>query len=316
MEGLPDEQVELVQFGDGIFQSQIAAGLLEFPDKIGGAGEEHAVAVFHQRQSDGGTEVRLAHPWRAEQQDIAALADPAVTGGDGAHMRFGNHWHGAEVETVERHAGQQTRLGQVPPGPAPVAFGQLGLDDVMTVDHVTMRTIGVSPATRHLHQETGPKKQLQPIIIDPNTKTVPDQPWRYGVEDLLQPEPARRRDTHHGFLEIGGPARGQRLETGVFRIDAPGVARVDATDDFVDEAATSRQILELRGPPQWQRVLDGTLEMVMWPLDRPILVSNPFRIAAEASSIGTTSVSKMSAKGSARRRPRGSFFCDGRVGSF
>jgi hypothetical protein len=31
---------------------------------------------------------------------------------------------------------------------------------------------------------------------------------------------------------------------------------------------------------------------------------------------GTTSLSKTSAKGSGRRRPRGDFFCDGSLGSF
>ena len=119
-----DQQVELVELRNGAFESEIAACLLEFLDQIGGAGEEHTVAIFHQRQPDGRTEMRLADPRRAEQQDIVALADPTVAGCDGAHMRLGHHGDSGEVERLEGLAGQQAGLGEMALDPAPIAFGQ------------------------------------------------------------------------------------------------------------------------------------------------------------------------------------------------
>ena len=90
--------MELIELCDGAFQNEIAARLLEFLNQIGGAGIEHAVAVLDQRQSNGGTEMAFAHAWRAKQQDIATLSDPAVTGCNGFDVCFGQHGHGREVE--------------------------------------------------------------------------------------------------------------------------------------------------------------------------------------------------------------------------
>ena len=80
---IEDQQVELVEFRDRAFELEVTARLLKFLDQIGGAAEEDAIALLDKRQPDGRPEMRLAHAWRAEQQDVAALSDPAVTSSDG-----------------------------------------------------------------------------------------------------------------------------------------------------------------------------------------------------------------------------------------
>ena len=59
-QGPEDRQVEFVEFGDSAVKREIGSGLLKFPDQIGCAGEEHAVAVLEECQPDGGAEMALA----------------------------------------------------------------------------------------------------------------------------------------------------------------------------------------------------------------------------------------------------------------
>ena len=73
--------MEAVEAGDGGLEGEFAAGDLELLDEVGGAGEQHAPAVFDQRQADGGGEMGLAAAGSAEQDEIGALVDPAVAGG-------------------------------------------------------------------------------------------------------------------------------------------------------------------------------------------------------------------------------------------
>jgi len=58
-EVIQDEQVILVELGDGGLQCELAARDLEALDEIGGAGEEHAPAVLDQAEADGGGQVIL-----------------------------------------------------------------------------------------------------------------------------------------------------------------------------------------------------------------------------------------------------------------
>ena len=123
----PTNEVELVELRDGGLKDEITARLLELLDQIGGAAEEDAVAVLDQRQPDRGSQMRLADPRRAEQQDVAALSDPAVAGGDGVDMGLGQHGDGREVEGLECLSGQQARLREMSFDAAAVAFGQFML---------------------------------------------------------------------------------------------------------------------------------------------------------------------------------------------
>ncbi len=119
-----DQKVEFVELRDGAFEDEIAPRLLQLLNQVGGPGEEHAVALLDKGKADGRAEMRLAHTWWPEQQDVAAFADPAIARGDGADMCLGEHRDGCEVEGLKCLAGQQPGLSQMSFDPATVTFGQ------------------------------------------------------------------------------------------------------------------------------------------------------------------------------------------------
>ena len=124
-EVIEDQQIEAVEPIDGRLQCQFAACHLKPLNQIGGSSEQHAAAVFHQCQADGGGQMRLAAAGSADQHQIGALVDPAVAGADRQDMRLGDHRHRVEVEAVEGFAWQQLRFGEMSRETAPVAFGDL-----------------------------------------------------------------------------------------------------------------------------------------------------------------------------------------------
>src|SRR6185312_6207155 len=64
---------------------------------------------------------------RAEQEQIGALAQPAIAGRERGHLRLGDHRHGLEVEVVEGLSGGQPRLEEVALDATAAAFGDLVL---------------------------------------------------------------------------------------------------------------------------------------------------------------------------------------------
>ena len=54
--------------------------------------------------------MRLAAAGRAEHQEIGALVEPAVAGGERHDLSLADHRHGVEVEAVEGLAGRQSGL--------------------------------------------------------------------------------------------------------------------------------------------------------------------------------------------------------------
>ena len=111
------------------FEGEFAAGELELLDEVGGAGEQDAPSVLDEGQADGGGEMALSAAGRAEEQQIGALVEPGVAGGERHDLRLGDHRHGVEVEGVERLAGRQAGFGEVALDAAAVAFGELVLGD-------------------------------------------------------------------------------------------------------------------------------------------------------------------------------------------
>ncbi len=81
-----DQQVELVQLRDGAFEEEIAPGLLQLLNQVGGSCEEYAVALLDQGLADGGAEMRLAHTGRAN--DILP-AFPDLRSGFGIRFTHG-----------------------------------------------------------------------------------------------------------------------------------------------------------------------------------------------------------------------------------
>ena len=107
-----------------------AASDLEPLHQVGGAGEQDAPALFHQRQADGGGQMGFAAARSADQEQVGALVDPAVAGADRqAHVGLGDHRHGVEVEAVEGLAGQQLGLGEMAREAPAVPFGDLVLGE-------------------------------------------------------------------------------------------------------------------------------------------------------------------------------------------
>ncbi len=80
-EVVEDQEIELVELGDGVLELKFSARDLQLLDQIRGAGEQDAPAVLDQRQTDGCGEMTFATARRAEHQHVGALGQPAVPGG-------------------------------------------------------------------------------------------------------------------------------------------------------------------------------------------------------------------------------------------
>ena len=109
-EVIEDQQIEAIEAIDGSLEVELAPRHLEFLDEIGGPSEEDTPSVLDQGQADGCRQMTLAAAGRAEQQQIGALAQPAVASGERGHLRLGDHRHGLEVEVVEGLSGWQPQL--------------------------------------------------------------------------------------------------------------------------------------------------------------------------------------------------------------
>jgi len=83
-----DEQMIFVEFGDCCFEHEIAARDLEFLYEVGGSGEQHAPALFDQGNAERRRQMRFASARRTKAQEIGALFEPAVAGGERLHLRL------------------------------------------------------------------------------------------------------------------------------------------------------------------------------------------------------------------------------------
>ena len=110
-------------------EAEFAPRDLELLDEIGGAGEEHPPAILDEGEADGRGEMALSAAGRAEQEQVGALLEPAVAGGDRHHLGLGDHRHGLEREGVEGLARQEAGLGEMALDAAAIAFGQFVLGD-------------------------------------------------------------------------------------------------------------------------------------------------------------------------------------------
>ena len=89
------------------------AGGLQALHQFSGAGEQHVVAVLDQGAAEGGGDVGFARARRTEQQQVGALVQPGIAGGQGRDARSAQHGHMGEIEAVERLVRRQARFGQV-----------------------------------------------------------------------------------------------------------------------------------------------------------------------------------------------------------
>ena len=72
-------------------------------------------------------EMAFSAAGRAEQQDVGALLEPDIAGGERHDLGLADHRHGLEVEGGEGFAGGQSRFGQVAFDAAAAAVGDLVL---------------------------------------------------------------------------------------------------------------------------------------------------------------------------------------------
>lgn len=122
-----DEQIELVELGDGGFELEFTTRHLEFLNEFRRAHEQYPPAVLDQREADCGGEMALAATRRAEQQDVRSLGEPAIAGGDRHDLCLGDHRHGVEVKAAERLSRWQPRLGEMALDAAAIALGKFVL---------------------------------------------------------------------------------------------------------------------------------------------------------------------------------------------
>jgi hypothetical protein len=122
-------------------------------------------------------------------------------------------------------------------------------------------------------------EQIDPVVIEPHTQAVSNQPRRHGVEHLAKAKSAGRRDGDDRLLIIDGPLTRQRLKHWPFSIDPFGVAGVLTADDLIDEAAITGQAVEIVCAAHQQSVLDGLLDVAVRALDRAVLVCDAAVVA-------------------------------------
>src|SRR6185437_9562822 len=124
-----DQEVVLVELGDGRLESKLAPGDLKLLHEVGGAREEHAPTVLDQSEAKGCRQVTLSAARRAEDDEIGALLEPAVAGGKRHELRLADHGNDVKVEGIEGLPDGQPGLGEVTFNAAATALGHLVLGE-------------------------------------------------------------------------------------------------------------------------------------------------------------------------------------------
>ena len=128
-EVVEDQKMVAVEPCELAFEGELAPCHLQALHQIGGAGEEHAIAVLDQGEADGGGKMAFAGAGWAEHEAVGALVEPAVTGGERHDLGLCEHRHGLEVEGGEALSGEQPGLPEMAFDAPSVAFGELVLGE-------------------------------------------------------------------------------------------------------------------------------------------------------------------------------------------
>ncbi len=119
------------------------------------------------------------------------------------------------------------------------------VDDVPVVDDVAVLATGTRTAALQRHQGGAAQEQFQPVVIQPHAQSMTDQPGRDGIEHLAQDKAAGGADVHTRLLVVRRALRRQWLKLRALGLNALAIARVDATDVLVDEAAIGIEVVEV-----------------------------------------------------------------------
>ena len=162
------------------------------------------------------------------------------------------------------------------------------VDDVPVVDDVAVLAIGTRTAALQRHQGRVAQEQFQPVVVQPHTQAMADQPRRDGIEHLAQDEAAGGRDVHARFLVVRRTLDRKWLKQCPLGLNAFAITRVDSTDDLVDEAAIGTKIVEVVTAAQKQRITHCALEVAMRALDGAVLMGNAAVVARRLHSVVST----------------------------
>ena len=119
------------------------------------------------------------------------------------------------------------------------------MDHVPIIDDLVVLAAGMRPSTRQGDQMRTADEQVEAIVVEPHPQTMTNQARGHRVEYLAQGEAAGGGDLHDNLLVIRSAAVRQVRERGAFAVDALGVASIATTDDLVDEAAISDEVIEI-----------------------------------------------------------------------
>ena len=128
-EVVEDQQVIFVELGDGGFEGQFAARDLQPLHEVGGAGEQHAPAIFDEGQAERCRKMALAAAGRAEQEEIGAFSSqlsPAASAMTCALLTIGT---ASKSKVSSGLAGRQAGFGKMALDAAPAALGDLVLGE-------------------------------------------------------------------------------------------------------------------------------------------------------------------------------------------
>jgi len=118
-----DDQVELVEFGEGRLENEVASGSLEPLHQIAGPGVEDAMSGLHQSVANGAQDVRLAGPGISDGNQVAAAVQP-IACRQSLDTGAGQGWQGLEVEGCQCLAGRKLCFVQMVADAAHVALGE------------------------------------------------------------------------------------------------------------------------------------------------------------------------------------------------
>src|SRR5262249_34210772 len=120
-----DQQMELVELGNGRFQAELAVRYLQLLDELPGANEQHTPSLLEERMPEPGREVRLSGAVPAKKKYVTALLEPSIARGERHDLRLTDHGHPLEVEGAEGFVLRQLRFGEVAFEPAACTLGNL-----------------------------------------------------------------------------------------------------------------------------------------------------------------------------------------------
>jgi len=118
-----------IEFGDGGFERQFAAGDLEFLDQIRSAGEQDAPPIFDQREAYCRCQMGFTPARWTEEDEICTFFEPAITRTQRRDLGTRDHRHRVEGEAVEGFARRQAGFAQMSFDPASIPFGYLMLGE-------------------------------------------------------------------------------------------------------------------------------------------------------------------------------------------